>query len=283
MAVTANYKLTFDTVRAALPALDLWLLVVDTRGVNVWCAAGKGTFSTNEVAYQVHRSRLAEIVSHNTLILPQLSAVGVAARELNKKCGFRAVFGPVRIADLPVFLENSLQDDEQMRSVTFSLSERTILIPVEICLLYKPLLLVIVAATVLSGFGPGIYSVKAAISRGGHFLAATLLAIGAGAVLTPLLLPWIPGRQFWLKGLQSSSLFALLIYLLSPDTVGAVAVMALMAWTLAAGSYLAMNFTGSTPYTSLAGVEFELRRGLVVQIALSIVAAALWFVAPFVS
>lgn len=281
MVVTANYKLTFDTVRAALHTLNLWLLVVDTRGINVWCAAGKGTFSTDEVAYQVRRSRLAEIVSHNTLILPQLAAVGVAARELQNKCGFRAVFGPVRIADVPGFLQNSLQADERMRSVTFSFRERMILIPVEICLIYKPLLIALMAVTVLSGIGPDIYSVAAAISRGRQFLVATLLAICAGAIITPLFLPWIPGRQFWLKGLQPSCLVALLIYQLYLDSLGAVAVTALVAWALAAGSYMAMNFTGSTPYTSLTGVEIEIRRGLAIQIALAAAAGVLWITAPF--
>jgi CO dehydrogenase/acetyl-CoA synthase gamma subunit (corrinoid Fe-S protein) len=47
--VSANYKLTFDTVRKNLNAFDCWLLILDTKGVNVWCAAGKGTFSTDEL------------------------------------------------------------------------------------------------------------------------------------------------------------------------------------------------------------------------------------------
>ena len=50
MLVTANYKLTFDQLRSSLDELDAWLLVVDTRGINVWCAAGKGTFCAEEVA-----------------------------------------------------------------------------------------------------------------------------------------------------------------------------------------------------------------------------------------
>ena len=35
--VTANYKLTFDTVRKNLTGMNIWLLVLDTKGVNVWC------------------------------------------------------------------------------------------------------------------------------------------------------------------------------------------------------------------------------------------------------
>ena len=44
--VTANYKMSFDRLRQALPGRDAWILVLDTNGINVWCAAGKGTFAT---------------------------------------------------------------------------------------------------------------------------------------------------------------------------------------------------------------------------------------------
>ncbi len=89
--VTANYKLTVDQLRSSLSGLDAWLLVVDTRGINVWCAAGKGTFCAEEVARMVLKTQLAEIVRHRRLVLPQLSAPGVAAHRVKEECGFRAV------------------------------------------------------------------------------------------------------------------------------------------------------------------------------------------------
>ena len=60
--VTANYKLSFDTLRSAMDPLDAWILVLDTRGINVWCAAGKGTFSTAEVVRRVKIVGLEKIV-----------------------------------------------------------------------------------------------------------------------------------------------------------------------------------------------------------------------------
>jgi len=93
--VTANYKLTFDILRAGLSGLDAWILVLDTHGVNVWCAAGKGTFSTEEVD-RVQEARLGELVRHRVLILPQLGAPGVAAHEVKRRCGFGVEYGPVR-------------------------------------------------------------------------------------------------------------------------------------------------------------------------------------------
>jgi CO dehydrogenase/acetyl-CoA synthase gamma subunit (corrinoid Fe-S protein) len=95
LMVTANYKLSFNVLRSHLAGISAWILVVNTRGINVWCAAGKGTFSTQEVAYRVKADRLADIVTHRRLILPQLSATGVSAHQVKPLCGFEIVWGPV--------------------------------------------------------------------------------------------------------------------------------------------------------------------------------------------
>lgn len=280
--VTANYKLSFDALRLCLPGIDAWLLVVDTRGINVWCAAGKGNFSTTEVLQSVHHSRLKEVVSHRELILPQLAATGVAAQAVRKGCGFAVRFGPVRATDLPAFLRNDMQCDEPMREVTFTLRERAVLIPVELFLLAKPLLAAIVLVFILSGIGPAIFSPAAALNRGLILLAATGLGIIGGAVLAPLLLSWLPGRQFWCKGLVSGAPCALCAWLLFAPQVGLAEQLALVFWAETVSSYLAMNFTGSTPFTSPSGVEYEMRRGLPAQLAAACLALALWLAGPFI-
>ncbi len=279
--VTANYKLSFDSLRKELAGIDAWILVVDTRGINVWCAAGKGTFSTEEVAFQVKDTHLAKVVSHRELILPQLAATGVAVYELKKKCGFRGVFGPILAAQIPRFLQNGKQADETMRTVTFTLRERLVLVPVEIGLLWKLLLIVLLAIFVLSGIGPDVYSLAATWTRGSAAAVATLLAILAGAMATPILLPWIPGRQFWLKGMQVGAVTGIAAVLLSGGRTGIIGDLGLWIWTVVIASYLAMNFTGSTPYTSLSGVEKEMRRGLPLQIGGAVLALVLWVAAPF--
>ena len=80
--VTANYKLSFDSLRRKLVDMDAWLLVLDTRGINVWCAAGKMLFSTLEVIKQVKQTGLNQIVNHHQLILLQFGAMGVAAQQV---------------------------------------------------------------------------------------------------------------------------------------------------------------------------------------------------------
>jgi CO dehydrogenase/acetyl-CoA synthase gamma subunit (corrinoid Fe-S protein) len=98
--VTANYKMTFDRLREQLGGVSLWIVVLDTDGVNVWCAAGKGTFGTDEVVHRVKEVGLDRLVSHRTLLLPQLSATGVAAHEVKKQTGFRVVYGPIKAKDI---------------------------------------------------------------------------------------------------------------------------------------------------------------------------------------
>ncbi len=125
--VTANYKLTFDHLRKALTSINAWILVLDTRGINVWCAAGKNFFSTEEVVRRVNRSEVKKVVTHSRLILPQLAATGVAAHDVKKQSGFKVIYGPVRSKDLPNFLNNGFKSESSMRKVTFNTIDRVIL------------------------------------------------------------------------------------------------------------------------------------------------------------
>lgn len=281
MLVTANYKLSFDALRKELSQVDGWILVVDTRGINVWCAGGKGTFSAEEIAYQVTSAQLDKVVSHRELTLPQLGANGVAAGKLKKLCGFKGRFGPILASMLPEYLATG-KANEQMRSVTFSLKERAILIPLELCLLWKALFALSILFFVVSGISPEVYSIGAAAKRGMDLLLATLMAIMAGAVVTPLLLPWIPFRQFWLKGLVVGILGAGLFTIFGPQLSGMLESMAVILWIGCCSSYLAMNFTGSTPFTSLSGVEKEMRKGLLFQIVSAAFVLLFWLSGPFV-
>jgi CO dehydrogenase/acetyl-CoA synthase gamma subunit (corrinoid Fe-S protein) len=114
--VTANYKLSFDTLRKNLTGLNCWILVLDTKGINVWCAAGKGTFGTNELVNRIKHVSLTAVVNHKRLILPQLGATGVAAHKVKELTGFNVHYGPVRAADITKFIENGysrIQGEDQ--------------------------------------------------------------------------------------------------------------------------------------------------------------------------
>jgi hypothetical protein len=164
--VTANYKLTFDVLRKELTSISAWILVLDTRGINVWCAAGKDLFSTDEVVRRVKRAELEKVVTHKQLILPQLAATGVAAHHVKKESGFKVIWGPVRAKDIGSFLTNGLKAEKSMRQVTFSTRDRVVLIPVELAHLPKPSLWILLTAFLISGIGMHVFSFSAAWVRG---------------------------------------------------------------------------------------------------------------------
>jgi hypothetical protein len=279
--VTANYKLTFDVVRRDTAGLNAWLLVLDTRGINVWCAAGKGTFGTEEVIRQVRNSRIDEIVSHRTLILPQLGAVGVAAHEVKKGCGFQVVYGPVRAKDLPAFIRQDMQATAEMRRVTFSTLERTILTPVELTAFGAKTLWTALLLLVIGGLGPGFFSFEDAWNRGGGAVLAGISALVTGAILTPVLLPWIPGRAFAFKGALAGLAVGLGGLLIFGTAIGIPNGLSLLLGHTAAASFVAMNFTGSTTFTSPSGVEKEMKRAIPLQALALFAAGVVWIAGAF--
>lgn len=281
--VTANYKLSFDHLRKHLTDMAAWVLVLDTRGINVWCAAGKGTFGTQEVIARVQTTQLAKVVNHRKIILPQLGAPGVAAHTVKKGCGFEVVWGPIRAKDLPVFLKQGSKADTLMRRVTFTLLERLVLVPVEIYLMGKYLVWALMAIVILSGVGPHLFSLSVTFQR---TLAATtlcLVGIVSGCVLVPLLLPWIPGRAFAFKGaLTGFGVGSLAVWVMGGGAmVPSWSGIALVLLATAISSYGAMNFTGTTPYTSPSGVEKEMRRAIPLQLAAILTASIMWIGAAF--
>jgi hypothetical protein len=280
--VSANYKLTFDTLRRELTSLDAWLLVLDTRGINVWCAAGKELFSTREVVDRVKQTGLNKVVSHNQLILPQLAATGVSAHQVKKASGFKVIWGPVRAEDIQRFIGADYHTDGAMRKVTFSIWERTVLTPVELSHLPKPTFWVLLAVFLLSGIGTTVFSLHDAWYRGLMAFTAYVAGILAGAVAAPILLPWIPGRAFALKGAITGVVVGLLVVVVFKSSLIRLETMALLLITVAISSYLAMNFTGSTPFTSPSGVEKEMRRAIPLQAGATLVAIVAWVSAAFV-
>jgi hypothetical protein len=247
--VTANYTLSFDALRSALNGMASYIMVLDTEGINVWCAAGKGTFGTDELVHRIEATALQGVVSHRVLILPQLGAAGVAAHEVKKRSGFKVEYGPVRAADLPEYLKTRKATPE-MRQVRFGLRDRLILIPVELVHILLPMVIAAVVLFFLNGFLASMGAV---------------VAILAGVVLFPILLPWLPTRDFSSKGFILGGLvalpFALAIFLGSPDATWWRQVGGALTYLLAlppVTAFLALNFTGSTTFTSRSGVRQEI-------------------------
>ncbi len=272
--VSANYTLSFDAVRSALAGIDCYILVLDTKGINVWCAAGKGTFGTDELVRRIASTGLVGVVKNRTLILPQLSAPGISAHEVKRRSGFAVEYGPVRASDLPEYLKTQKTTSE-MRKVQFLLKDRLVLTPVEFVHVALP---TIIASIIL------------------YFLAgplaalATIITVLSGTVFFPALLPFIPTHDFSTKGLILGEIVAIPFAVVSfttnsalplwENTLISLAVLLIMPALVA---YLALNFTGCTTFTSRTGVKKEIFRyvpvmafmagsGLILSILLGVIA-----------
>ncbi len=280
--VTANFKLSFDHLRKEISNLHAWILVLDTRGINVWCAAGKGTFSTTELIRRIRDTSLDKIVAHRRVIVPQLGATGVSAGLVRRRSGFKVVYGPIQAKDIRMFLKKGRKADPGMRRVGFTLYDRFILTPVELQNVLKPASICTLILFLVSGFGPGIFSLPNAAQRGMVSFYALLTGILTGAFVTPLLLPWIPYRSFALKGMIAGSVFSILFLLWNLSGIHTLtAGLALFLFSVTVSSYLAMNFTGATPFTSPSGVEKEMKRFIPIQAAALAMASGLWIYSAF--
>lgn len=245
---TANYKLSFDALRTNLGGVSAWLLALDTKGINVWCAAGKGTFGTMELARSIQTSGLEKLVCHRLITLPQLGAPGVSAHRVRAYTGFSVAYGPVRAEDLPEFLRLGGKATPGMRRVRFNFSDRIILAPVQL-VYYGKYLVPVSLLLYFSGF-----KTDAALAAG---------ALLAGTVLVPALLPWLPGRSFAIKSAAAGLLVTAAVYFTQGPDVYQFCARALVYG--AAASFIGLDFTGASTYTSLSGVKKEMRLAMPAQ------------------
>ena len=284
--VSANYKMSFDRLREALPGRSMWILVLDTKGINVWCAAGKGTFGTMELVSRIESSGLTQVVSHRELILPQLAGPGVAAHEVKKLSGFKVIYGPIRAVDLPEFLDNGRKASAEMRFKTFPIRERVVLIPIELVAAMKAGLILTAILFLITFFGKSGEGLSNALNHGLFSALGILTAILAGAVFTPALLPLLPGRAFSIKGLVMGLIaVAVLIVLRFNASSAGGNWFEMIAWLFlvpALAAFLAMNFTGASTYTSLSGVKKEMRWAMPFQIGAGVIGFILWIGSTFI-
>jgi hypothetical protein len=257
--VSANYKMSFDLLRKDLDGINGWILVLDTKGINVWCAAGKGTFGTDELIRRISIAKLHDVVKHRELILPQLGAPGVAGHTVKKETGFSVLYGPVLSRDIHAYLANNKKATEAMRRVPFGIVDRAALIPMELVPSMKLMPWIFFALIIIQLINHGNFAAKELL-----LLVPFLGAIFMGSVIFQIVLPWIPFRSFVIKGWILGLIWSFIVasamtfenwkgigwyFLLPPIT-----------------SYLAENFTGATTFTHLSGVKLELKYGLPVML-----------------
>lgn len=180
--LTGNFTLTIRRVCNALRGHDAWLLVANSRGINVWCAAGGGHLTHHDVISVLRTSKIADRVDHKELILPQLCATGVERRKITEVTGWSTRWGPARLEDLPQFLRRGAHVIKRERFVIFPMWER-----MEMALMW----------------GAPLALIAAVVSLAIHSWAVGLCALAVIAVIVGGLfaaLPWIEvkGKKRWL-------------------------------------------------------------------------------------
>jgi len=254
--VTANYKMSYDIVRSVMTGRNCWLFVLETYGINVWCAAGKGTFGTEELVRRINVSELGKVVNHRHLILPILGATGVSAHKVTKQTGFNIHYATIRAKDIPAYLDNGMNTTPAMKEVSFTTWERVVLIPVELVEALKPTAIISAA----------IYIILATLQDGATGLMAVYGYLGAvfmGTAITPFLLPWLPGRSFAFKGVLTGLVWSIVFFTLAGSSGWSLFVTIPACLTIpAVSAFYSLNFTGCTPFTSRSGVKKEMRIAL---------------------
>ena len=257
--VTSNYKPSFDHLRSSIKDMNAWVLILDTKGVNVWCAAGKGTFGTKELVSRIRKVRLSEIVTHKKIILPQLGAVGVSAFEVKKISGFNVIWGPVRANDISAWITAGYKKSDKMRKITFNIRERMIVAIRDFLFSWKFALVLILIA--------GLYGLPNTNSWFERFFPIAILLLGTipvGTLLFPALLPFLPFKSFALKGSILGIIWGIccaLLFEFSPLLAIAAAII-----EGAFVAYIGMIFTGSSTFTCQQGALQEVKKGIPVII-----------------
>jgi acetyl-CoA decarbonylase/synthase complex subunit gamma len=160
-----------------------------------------------------------------------------------------------------------MRKDEGMSRVRFDLGDRLAVVPIELVGSWKVLLPAVLLAAVTGALERRGVDARVLLDA-----APFLLAVLAGAALTPALLPFLPFRSFSLKG-AAVGLAATAAWVAATGMTGWDAAFVLLAGT-AVCSFLAINFTGASTYTSQSGVLREMKAALPVLIAATVLGVA---------
>jgi acetyl-CoA decarbonylase/synthase complex subunit gamma len=193
-----------------------------------------------------------------------LGAVGVAAHKIKEQTGFRVIFGPVHAKDIAEFINSGYIATPEMRKITFPFYERAKLIPVDLMYGKYKLLGVLFVFFILSGLDSSGFLFTKMVETCTFPLVNILGAYLAGILVAPLLLPVIPFRAFSLKGAFWSLVVFGFINMFFEVSLAERIAMGFISLSVA--SFVTMNFTGSSTYTSLSGVKKEMKWAIPFQI-----------------
>ncbi|OQY25162.1 MAG: hypothetical protein B6I34_02705 [Anaerolineaceae bacterium 4572_32.1] len=197
LLVTGNYDLTVRRLLRDTQEIDAYLLVVNSAGINVWCASGGGHFTADKIIAALRTSQVEQIVNHRQLVLPQLCATGVDGNRIASETGWKVRWGPVYSQDIPAYLETEQHKGDSIRWVRFPLHTR-----LEMAVLMW-----------------GVWGLLLGLAL--LLINRSVFWMGLGAsffyyLLVGILFPWLPGRDGFRKGVFLGLISALLVSLGGP-------------------------------------------------------------------
>jgi hypothetical protein len=251
LLATCNNFLTVFLLARRIGQRNVRLLVIDTNGVNVWCSAVKGRFSATEIIDKAKHFGLIKKDHHTNIILPKLSLSGVKLSDLDK-AGIRGIIGPLYARDLPAYLDKGRSKNLICDRIHFGLRSRGFTaLPTAFQFFYWFL---------------GVYVVTF------WMLAKTIIWAATGlAFLYPVLFPFLPGRQFAVKGVSLG--IAASVLTAGYFFVAGFDIKDLSFWVLfnfATSIFIALSFTGNSPVSNYDSVRKETAHFLPVVAALYI-------------
>ncbi len=261
LLVTSNYLMTVLLVARHARAFNARLLVIDTDGINVWCAAGKGRFANAEILRQLRRYDRELLAAPDSkwlpLVLPKLGLSGVDLRALQRE-KIRAVIGPVYARELPTFLSRAPLKDRVDDRVRYGLWSRLFsMLPGMLQHLRFSFLAlaVLLAASVLVGSSVPFWGMVG--------LTAAL------AAAYPILYPWLPGRRFGVKGLWLGALAAATLGVLAQAAQLDTAQLVMGGlFAMATALFVGLAFTGNSAVSNYSRVRQEIARFLPINVLL---------------
>jgi hypothetical protein len=202
LLVTGNFELTVRRLVGAIDGrVDAWLLVADSGGINVWCAAGGGHFTAEKIMAAMKTHLPDGLLHHREMILPQLCGNGVDGWRIRKETHWEVKWGPARAEDIPAYLGAGQAKSDDMRHVRFPLKDRLEMM------------------CVVGGFYALLLGIPLAIFWRGQLLPVMVGMLALSLVFT-IVLPWIPGRDGLAKGATLAVLTVVTISILAKSGLG---------------------------------------------------------------
>ncbi|OIQ31593.1 MAG: hypothetical protein BM562_07000 [Alphaproteobacteria bacterium MedPE-SWcel] len=122
--LSGNYTLTVHRLLKVLAPFDCYLLVANSKGSNVWCAAGMNEYNEYDVIDAINVSNLKDMVAGRRIIAPPYAAPGIDVEEVTRQTGFKLAWGPTHLDDIPDYIRANYRRTSEMTLAQFGFIDR---------------------------------------------------------------------------------------------------------------------------------------------------------------